>query len=173
MGIPQGLQALWSSYEWFVWLFTNRYDQLLKVNTFYLISWRLTCGGFACIQYLSNLALKFEVSIRLTHMNILSGHINHVHLSQAILPQLLIESTHWVKLAKLQKHWKTRRLANTKLDHWNLLLWISMKFWILVSTTLGLFSKDPPIYPNTHIKLTKIKIRSSLGQFKHCSEPLI
>ena len=71
---------------------------------------------------------------------------------------------------------KTRRLcvlANTKLYHRNLLLWISMKFWILVSTTLGLFSKDPPIYPNTHTKLTKIKIRSSLGQFKHCSESLI
>ena len=58
---------------------------------------------------------------------------------------------------------KTRRLcvlANTKLYHRNLLLWISMKFWILVSTTLGLFPKDPPIYPNTHTKLTKIKIRS-------------
>ena len=71
---------------------------------------------------------------------------------------------------------KTRRLcvlANTKLYHRNLLLWISMKFWILVSTTLGFFSKDPPIYPNTRIKLTKIKIRSSLGQFKHCSESLI
>ena len=71
---------------------------------------------------------------------------------------------------------QTRRLcvfANTKLYHQNLLLWISMKFWILVSTTLGLFSKDPPIYPNTHTKLTKIKIRSSLGQFKHCSESLI
>ena len=72
--------------------------------------------------------------------------------------------------------YKTRRLcvlANTKLYHRNLLLWISMKFWILVSTTLGLFSKDPPIYPNTHTKLTKIKIRSSLGQFKYCSESLI
>ena len=48
---------------------------------------------------------------------------------------------------------RTRRLcvlANTKLYHQNLLLWISMKYWILVSTTLGLFSKDPPIYPNTH-----------------------
>ena len=64
-------------------------------------------------------------------------------------------------------------LANTKLYHRNLLLLISMKFWILVSTTLGLFSKDPPIYPNTHAKLAKIKIRSSLGQFKHCSESLI
>ena len=71
-------------------------------------------------------------------------------------------------LQKLTKS-ETRRLcvlANTKLYHQNLLLWISMKFWIFVSTTLGLFSKDPPIYPNTHIKLTKIKIRSSLGQFK-------
>ena len=71
---------------------------------------------------------------------------------------------------------ETRRLcvlANTKLYHRNLLLWISMKFWILVSTTLGLFSKDPPIYPNTHTKFTKIKIRSSLGQFKHCSASLI
>ena len=48
---------------------------------------------------------------------------------------------------------ETRRLcvlANTKLYHRNLLLLISMKFWILDSTTLGLFSKDPPIYPNIH-----------------------
>ena len=53
----------------------------------------------------------------------------------------------------ISSHYKTRRLcvlANTKLYHRNLLLWISIKYWILVSTTLGLFSKDPPIYPNTH-----------------------
>ena len=60
----------------------------------------------------------------------------------------------WIK-PPWNKAWfdvKSRRLcvlANTKLYHRNLLLWISMKLWILVSTTLGLFSKDPPIYPNT------------------------
>ena len=71
----------------------------------------------------------------------------------------------WVQIN--QNPMITRRLcvlANTKLYHRNLLLWISMKFWILVSTTLGLFSKDPPIHPNTHTKLTKIKIKPAWGQ---------
>ena len=90
--------------------------------------------------------------------------------------------TKWIKMNEYfikrilhQKGWLgikflTRRLcilANTKLYHQNLLLWISMKFWILVSTTLGLFSKDPPIYPNTHAKLTKIKIKPTWGQKYH------
>ena len=44
-------------------------------------------------------------------------------------------------------------------------LW-SFEFWLAPHW-------DPPIYPNAHTKLTKIKIRSSLGQFKYCSESLI
>ena len=50
---------------------------------------------------------------------------------------------------------ETRRLcvlANTKLYHRNLLLWISMTFWILVSTTLGLFFKRSTYSPPIHIQ---------------------
>ena len=75
-----------------------------------------------------------------------------------------------------QLYQPTRRLcvlANTKLYHRHLLLWISMKFWILVITTLGLFSKDPPkLFTPIHIQSWP-KSKSSLGQFKHCSESLI
>ena len=43
-------------------------------------------------------------------------------------------------------------------------LW-SFEFWL--APHWDFFSKDPPIYPNTHTKFTKIKIRSSLCQLKH------
>ena len=87
----------------------------------------------------------------------------------------------------------TRRfcvLSNTKLYHRKLLLWISTKFafWMaktifftslkqyiilpvlpnyIFSLTLDFFSqKNPPICPNSHEKLTKIKIRSHLSRFE-------
>ena len=58
----------------------------------------------------------------------------------------------------------TRRLcvlANTKLYHRNLLLWISMKFWILVSTTLGLFFQKIHLLTPIHIQSWP---KSKLGQ---------
>ena len=59
---------------------------------------------------------------------------------------------------------RTRRLcvlANTKLYHRNLLLWISMKFWILVSTTLGLIFQKIHLFTPIHIQSWP---KSKLGQ---------
>ena len=90
--------------------------------------------------------------------------ICHIHPTYIYIP--LVRLHLW---AKFKNNQKTRRLcvlANTKLYHRNLLLWISRKFWILVSTTLGLFFQKIHLFTPIHIQLTKIKIAQN-----HSSSP--